>query len=236
VVEQIRAVLKDHRDYGCPRVHAELARRGVVIGKKRLHRLCRQEGFSLRRRQRKQRRLQGSGERGIVAQHPNHVWSYDFIEDRTAKGGRLRILSVIDEYHRECLALRVEPSFSAGKVMDTLRLLFLLKGRPEHLKSDNGPEFIAKAVKEWLREQGVGPIHIEPGSLWQNGTVESFHATLRQECLNAEMFANGREARQVIEDWRDYYNNERFHSALGYRTPVEYAAQTNNATEPVLSS
>lgn len=179
------------------------------------------------------RRLPGSGERGIVAERPNHVWSYDFIEDRTAKGGRLRILSVIDEYHRECLTLCVEPSFGAGKVMDTLRLLFLLKGRPAHLKSDNGPEFIAKAVKDWLREQGVGPIHIEPGSPWQNGTVKSFHATFRQECLNAEVFANRREARLVIEDRRDYYN-ERLHSTLGYRTPTEYAAQTNNEMEPIL--
>jgi putative transposase len=164
------------------------------------------------------------------------VWSYDFIEDRTAKGGRLRILSVMDEYHRECLTLRAEPSFSARKVIETLRLLFLLRGRPEHLKSDNGPEFIAKAVRQWLREQGVGPIYIEPGSPWQNGTVESFHATFRQECLNAEVFANGREARQVIEDWRDYYNNERLHSSLGYKTPVEFAAQFNKPTELVLSS
>lgn len=118
----------------------------------------------------------------------------------------------------------------------TLRLLFLLKVRPERLKSDNGPEFIVKAVMKRLQEQGVGPIHIEPGSPWQNGLVESFHATLRQECLDAEVFANGRQARQVVEDWRYYYNNERLHSALGHKTPIEYAAQTINNTEPILSS
>jgi len=236
LADQIRCILTEHRDYGCPRVHAELVRRGIVVNRKRLHRLWKQEGFSLRRRHRKRQRLQGNGARGLVAQRPNHVWSYDFIEDRTAKGRRLRILSVIDEYHRECLTLRVEPSFSANKVIETLRLLFLLRGRPEHLKSDNGPEFIAKSVKQWLQEQSVGAIYIEPGSPWQNGTVERFHATFRRECLDAEVFANGREARQIIENWRDYYNNERLHTGLGYQTPAEFATQFNKQTEMILSS
>lgn len=236
VVEQIKRVVKKHRRYGCPRVYAQLRRQGLLINRKRVHRLWKKEGFSLRRKGRRKRHIVTGQERVHKAEYPNHIWTYDFIEDRTAKGNRLRILSVLDEFHRECLCLRVERSFPASKVIETLEFLFLLKGRPMYLRSDNGPEFIAKAVKGWLGTQEVKPVYIEPGSPWQNGFVESFHDKLRDECLNQEIFANTSEARALIETWREYYNNERLHSGLGYRTPAEFAAQFNKQTEPILSS
>jgi len=159
------------------------------------------------------------------AEHRNHVWSYDFLEDRTEGGRKLRILVVIDEYTRECLAIRVAPSMSALGVIDVLEWLFMVHGVPKYLRSDNGPEFVAKAVRQWLEGTGCQTLFIEPGSPWENGYVESFIDKLRDECLNREIFRNGKEAQEIMEAWRQEYNNYRPHSSLGYLTPTEYAKQ-----------
>jgi len=162
---------------------------------------------------------------GIVnkAEYPNHVWSYDFVEDRTERGGKLRILVIIDEYTRECLAIRVEPSIPASVVTWVLGWLFLTRGVPKYIRSDNGPEFIAKAVCQWLESSGCQTLFINPGSPWENGYIESFNDKLRDECLNREIFRNGREAQAIVEAFRQEYNNYRPHSSLNYLTPVDFA-------------
>jgi hypothetical protein len=163
------------------------------------------------------------------AQYPNHVWTYDIVEDRTERGGKLRILNVLDEFGREALAQQVEPSISAVKVVSTLRWLFLLHGAPEYIRSDNGGEFIAAAVKEWLEKSGTRTIYIEPGSPWENPYIESFNGKFRDECLNREVFTSGAEARAVIEAWRIEYNTQRPHSSLGYLTPAEFRESNKGA-------
>ena len=157
------------------------------------------------------------------AEYPNHVWSYDFVEDRTERGGKLRILVIIDEYTRECLAIRVEPSIPALVVTRMLEWLFLTRGVPKYIRSDNGPEFISKAVCQWLKESGCRSLFIRPGSPWENGYIESFNDKLRDECLNREIFRNGKEAQAIVEVWRQEYNNYRPHSSLGYLTPAKFA-------------
>jgi len=157
------------------------------------------------------------------AGYPNHVWSYDFVEDRTERGGKLRILAIIDEYTRECLAIRVAPSIPASAVIETLEWLFLMRGVPKYIRSDNGPEFVSRAVCQWLETSGCQTLFITPGSPWENGYIESFFDKLRDECLNREVFRNGREAQVIVENWRQEYNNYRPHSSLDYLTPAEFA-------------
>lgn len=170
------------------------------------------------------------------SEHPNHVWSYDFLEDRTERGGKLRILVVIDEYTRECLGIRVASSISSSRVLELLEWLFLVRGVPKYLRSDNGPEFVAKVVQKWLEEVGCQTLYITPGSPWENGYVESFNDKLRDECLNREIFRNGREAQEVIETWRHDYNTYRPHSSLKGLTPSEFAneGQRERKTETLL--
>ena len=139
-----------------------------------------------------------AGEIVNKAEYPNHVWSYDFVEDRTERGGKLRILAIIGEYIRECLAIRVAPSIPASAVVEVLECLFLTRGVPKHIRSDNGPEFVARAVCQWLKESGCHSLFISPGSPWENGYIESFFDKLRDECLNREVFRNGQEV-QVIQ-------------------------------------
>jgi len=162
------------------------------------------------------------------AEYPNHVWSYDFVEDRTEKGGKLRILAIIDEYTRECLAIKVAPSIPSSAVVGVLEWLFLTRGVPKYLRSDNGPEFVAKAVCQWLETSGCQTLFITPGSPWENGYIESFFDKLRDECLNREVFQNGKEAQTIVEAWRQEYNpskKDRPHSSLDYLTPSEFARQ-----------
>jgi len=168
------------------------------------------------------------------AGYPNHVWSYDFVEDRTERGGKLRILSIIDEYTRECLTIRVAASTPASAVVGVLEWIFLTKGVPKYIRSDNGPEFIARAVCQWLDSSGCQTLFIKPGSPWENGYIESFNDKLRDECLNREIFRNGKEAQTVVETWRGEYNNYRPHSSLGYLTPTEFTRryyEENQLTE-----
>jgi len=154
----------------------------------------------------------------------NHVWSYDFLVDRTEDGRQLKLLAVIDEYTRECLAIEVGRTFIAREVIDVLQYLFAVRGTPDHIRSDNGPEFVAKTVRRWLQRADVGTLFIAKGSPWENGYVESFNGKLRDELLNQELFLSLAEARWVIDRWRLDYNHHRIHSALNYRTPAAYAA------------
>ena len=178
------------------------------------------------------------GETVNRAEHPNHVWSYDFLEDRTELGGKVRILVVIDEYTRECLGIRVASSIPSSRVLELLEWLFLVHGVPKYLRSDNGPEFVAKAVQKWLEEVGCQTLFITPGSPWENGYVESFNDKLRDECLNQEIFRNGREAQEIIEAWRQEYNDYRPHSSLGGLTPSEFVSQyePERKTEDILAN
>lgn len=150
----------------------------------------------------------------------NHVWSYDFVEDRTHDGRKIRMLTVIDEYTRECLAIEVDRRLRSDDVLDALTELFVLHGPPEHIRSDNGPEFTAKAVREWLGRVGVKTLFITPGSPWENGYNERFNGTLGDEVLKREIFYNLKEAKFIIEQWRMEYNQIRPHSSLGYRSPA----------------
>jgi putative transposase len=156
----------------------------------------------------------------LRAERPNHVWSYDFVEDRTHDGRKYRMLNVIDEFTHECLAIRVGRRLKAADVIDVLSDLFILRGVPDHVRSDNGPEFVAKAVQAWITAVGAMTAYIAPGSPWENGFIESFNARLRDELLDGEIFYSLREAQVVIESWRRHYNAVRPHASLGYRAPA----------------
>ncbi len=156
-------------------------------------------------------------------EHKDHVWAYDFVADRTHNGKKIRMLTIVDEYTRECLAIRVDRRLNSEDVLDQLAALFVYRGVPAYLRSDNGPEFVAKAVREWLARVGVQTLFIEPGSPWENGYVESFNGKLRDELLNGEIFYTLKEAQVLIEWWREHYNEIRPHSALGYRPPAPVA-------------
>ena len=225
LIKKIHKLAIRHSRYGYRRITVLLRREGFRVNKKRVHRIWKSEGLGLPRRRPKRRRMEPTG--GIVnkAEYPNHVWSYDFVEDRTERGGKLRILVIIDEYTRECLAIRVEPSIPASVVVEMLEWLFLTRGVPQYIRSDNGPEFISKAVCQWLKESGCQTLFIKPGSPWENGYIESFNDKLRDECLNREVFRNGEEAQAIVENWRQEYNNYRPHSSLDYLTPAEFARQ-----------
>ena len=158
------------------------------------------------------------------AKYKDHVWSYDFVTDRTENGRQFRLLVVVDEYTRECLALEAARSFTSQDVVGVLQYLFAVRGTPQHIRSDNGPEFVATVIRDWLRRSDVGPLFIAKGSPWENGYVESFNGKLRDELLNRELFLSMEEARWVIDRWQLDYNHRRIHSALDYQTPAAYAA------------
>jgi putative transposase len=228
---RIKEIADGKRRYGCKRVYQELRRQGVEVNHKRVHRIWKAEGLSLRRRRPKKRSYGPKGAVKQRAERPGHVWTYDFVEDRTAGGGKLRILTVLDEFTRESLVIVVERHIPASKVALTLKWLFLVHGAPEHIRSDNGPEFVAKALQEWLAASGSKTIYITPGSPWENPFIESFNGKFRDECLNMELFASLKEAKVVIEDWRQEYNENRIHSSLGYLTPLEFAAHHRNENQ-----
>ena len=187
--------------------------------------MWREEGLKVPKKQPKRGRLwlnDGSCVR-LQALFADHVWSYHFVQDRTRDGKSIRILCVIDEYSRECLALKVARNLTSTDVLQTLDDLFIRRGIPTHIRSDNGSEFTAKAVRDWLKTLNVKPLYIEPGSPWENGYVESFNGKLRDELLNRELFDTLKEAQVLIEDWRRRYNTVRPHSSLGYRPPTPEA-------------
>ncbi len=223
----MRRVAHRRPRFGSPRVHQELIADGWQVNHKRVHRIWKEENMQVPRKQHRRRRLPGCSENSCVrhrAQRMNHVWSYDFVAERTEDGRQLRLLVVIDEYTRECLAIEVGRSFTARDVIDVLQYLFAVRGTPEHLRSDNGPEFVARSVRRWLDQAGVRTLFIAKGSPWENGYVESFNGKLRDELLNRELFLSLAEARWVIDRWRLDYNHHRLHSALEYQTPAAFAA------------
>ena len=232
---RMRRLAYEHPRYGLRRIEALLRREGVMDNRKRLHRIWKAEGLSLRRRRRRRRKRE-PGEVWRKAEYPDHVWSYDFMEDRTVHGGKMRILNVLDEYTREYLWVRFERSMPAAKVVEVLEWLFIVRGTPEYIRSDNGPEFVAKAVKDWLSANKVGTIHIEPGSPWENAYIESFNGKFRDECLNANEFEGVADAQEIGNDWRREYNEYRPHSSLGYMTPAEFAAEAARSPRTTSSS
>ena len=208
-----------------------LRREGWQVNRKRIYRLWRQEGLQVRRRVRKRRRL-GQSANGIVRRRPQFVgdvWGLDFIHDETTDGRRLRWLSVLDEYSRYNLALEVERHFLAVDVIRVLERLIAHWGPPQHMRFDNGPEFIAKALRGWLERNGIGALYIAPGSPWENGYTESFHGTVRAELLEVEAFTSPLEAKVLTKDFRQRYNHERPHTALDDRTPAEFVASQENS-------
>ena len=223
LIKEIHKLAIHHSRYGYRRIAVLLRRGGWQVNRKRVHRIWKAEGLRLPLRRPRRRRIGPVGEIVNKAEYPNHVWSYDFVEDRTERGGKLRILAIIDEYTRECLDIRVAPSIPALAVIETLEWLFLTRGVPKYIRSDNGPEFVAKAVCQWLETSGCQTLFITPGSPWENGYIESFFDKLRDECLNREVFRNGKEAQAIVEIWRQEYNNYRPHSSLDYLAPAEFA-------------
>jgi transposase InsO family protein len=208
--------------YGYRRVTALLNQKEWQVNHKRVERIWRREGLKVPKKQPKRRRLwlnDGSCIR-LRPERKDHVWSYDFVMTRTADGRAFRILAIIDEYTRECLAMLVARHINSQDVINQLYELFLLRGVPEHIRSDNGPEFTAKAIRKWLNNLEVKTLFIEPGSPWENGYIESFNSKLRDELLNGEIFTTLTEAKIIIEQWRREYNQIRPHSALGYRPPA----------------
>ena len=208
--------------YGYRRITALLRREGWRVNHKRVERIWRREGLRVPKKQAKRGRLwlaDGSCIR-LRPTHKDHVWSYDFVFDRTRDGREVKILTVIDEYTRECLALRGARSLRSGDVLEVLDDLFVRRGIPEYIRSDNGPELTAEVVRRWLETLEVKPLYIEPGSPWENGYVESFHGKLRDELLKGELFDTLWEAQVLLEQWRREYNAVRPHSALGYRPPA----------------
>jgi putative transposase len=211
--------------YGYRRITALLRQESWRVNHKRVERIWRQEGLKVPKRQPKRRRLwlnDGSCIR-LRPEHKDHVWSYDFMMDRTADGRTFRILTIIDEYTRECLGILVDRRITSQDVIGKLFQLFVFRGVPEHIRSDNGAEFTARAIRAWLNRLGVKTLFIERGSPWENGYIESFNGKLRDELLNREIFTTLAEARILIEGWRKEYNQERPHSALNYRPPAPEA-------------
>jgi len=211
--------------YGTPRITALLRSEGWAVNHKRVERIWRQAGLKVPQKQPRRGRLwlnDGSCVR-LRPEHKDHVWAYDFVTARTHDGRAFRMLTVVDEFTRESLSIDVARQFSGDDVLERLAWLFVTRGVPDHIRSDNGPEFTAKAVRHWLQEVGVKTLFIEPGSPWENGYVESFNGKLRDELLDGEIFYTLREAKILIERWRVHYNRVRPHSALGYRPPAPEA-------------
>jgi transposase InsO family protein len=208
--------------YGYRRITALLRDQGWQVNHKRVERIWRREGLKVPMKQPKRGRLwlnDGSCIR-LRPERKGHVWAYDFVACRTEDGRAVRMLTVIDEYTRECLAIRVARRIRSDDVIHTLTELFVINGAPEHIRADNGPEFTSKMVRGWLERVGVKTLFIEPGSPWENGYNESFNGKLRDELLNREIFYSLREVQILTERWRREYNTIRPHSSLGYRPPV----------------
>ena len=222
LVADITTLATRYGRYGYRRITALLQERGWQVNHKRVERIWRKEGLKVPQKQPKRGRLwlnDGSCIR-LRPEHKDHVWSYDFMVSRTADGRALKLLTILDEYTRECLAIVVERRITSQDVIDHLFDLLVLRGIPEHIRSDNGSEFTAREVRRWLSRLGVKTLFIEPGSPWENGYIESFNGKLRDELLNREIFTTLTEAQVLIADWRKDYNQVRPHSSLHYKPPA----------------
>ena len=228
LLAEMRRIARRRPRFGSPRVHQELRQLAWRVNHKRVERLWREEGMQVPGKQHKRRRLSwGGSENSCVrrrALRPNHVWTYDFLTDRTEDGRQLKLLVVVDEFTRENLAIEVARSFTARQVIDVLQYVFAVRGAPEFIRSDNGPEFVAREVVRWLDQASVKTLFIAKGSPWENGYVESFNSRFRDELLDRELFLGLEDARWVIDRWRLDYNHHRIHSALDYQTPAAFAA------------
>lgn len=220
--QRITELACNYGRYGYRRITALLRAEGYCVNHKRVERIWREEGLKVPQKQPKRRRLwlnDGSCVR-LRAEHANHVWSYDFVEDRLSNGRKIRWLNLIDEYTRECLASIPRRSWKHQNIIEVLSGLFLTKGCPEYIRSDNGSEFTANMLKKWLSDLGILTAYIEPGSPWENGYCESFNSKMRDEFLNIEIFDTMYEAEVLTRRWVNTYNTVRPHSSLGYRPPA----------------
>jgi putative transposase len=232
LTESIIRLATQYGRYGYKRITALLRVEGWVVNHKRVERIWRQEGLKVPQKHKKRGRLylnDGSCIR-LRACWPNHVWSYDFVADRLTDGTKIRTLTVVDEYTRECLSLRTNYSLKTDDVMDVLTSLFITRGIPDHIRSDNGSEFTSKAIQAWLHKLGVKTLYITPGAPWENGYNESFNGRLRDELLNGEIFYTLKEAQVITEQWRHHYNHIRPHSSLGYKPPAPLARMKEAAS------
>jgi len=224
VIEAMKTLSAQYPRYGYRRIRIFLRRQGHQIGVHRTHRLWRQAGLQLPRR-RPRRRISTGRPRPLPPVNANFVWAYDFVFDATAQGQQIKCLTIVDEFTHECLAIDVAGSIRSRRVIEVLSRLVSVHGAPLFLRSDNGPEFVSRAILEWIAESGIATALIDPGKPWQNGTNESFNGKFRDECLSVEWFRSREEARVVIETWRRHYNAVRPHSSLAYLTPLEFKQQ-----------
>ncbi len=225
-----------HPRFGYRRIWVLLRRDGWRVNRKRIYRLWRKEGLRVPKKQRKKRRL-GSSANSCArrpAEHRNHVWAWDFLHDRTSDGRGLKWFTVVDEYTRECVALEVARGMTAQAVGVVLAAAVRERGAPVHIRSDNGPEFIARAIRDWVAGAGLETLYIAPGAPWENGYAESFNSKVRDELLNAEEFTSLLEARVLGKAWKEEYNHVRPHSSLGYRTPAEFGEMCPRADAAAL--
>jgi transposase InsO family protein len=225
LTQRIVELAGEYGRYGYRRITAMLQMEGWVVNHKRVERIWRQEGLKVPGKQPKRARLwlnEGSCVR-LRPEHPDHVWAYDFVYARTHEGRAVRMLTVVDEFTRECLAIDVARKLNSENVLARLASLMTYRGVPGYIRSDNGPEFTAQAVRDWLKKIGVNTLFIEPGSPWENGYVESFNGKLRDELLNREIFYTLFEAKVMVEDFRELYNEKRPHQAWGRRPPAPMA-------------
>ncbi len=223
--EELLKLARQKPRYGYRRLHALLERRGYAVNVKRVYRLYLEEGLSVRRKKRRRLVRDRAAEPRLL--RANQEWAMDFIVDGLATGRMVRILSVVDTYTRECLALEADTSLGSGRVTRVLDRLIEERGRPEGVRSDNGPEFTSRRMLGWAEERKIELVHIQPGRPMQNGHVESFHGRLRDECLNTSWFRTLGDVREKLADWQQEYNHERPHSSLDYRTPAEFRAALN---------
>ncbi len=234
VTAEIIRLAKKHKRYGYRMITAKLRQDNWDVNHKRIQRIWQKEGLQVSYRRKFKKAKGSSGNSCAVkkAEYPNHVWTYDFMSDQTEDGRRLKLLTILDEFTRESLAIEVGRSIRAKDVIAVLDYLFMVRGVPKFIRSDNGPEFIADAIKKWLKEKHVETLYIEPGSPWENGYIESFNGKFRDEVLNRHVFYSVREAKVVVEDWRLEYNDHRLHSSLGYMTPAEFSASCIASASP----
>ena len=234
VIEAMRELGAQYPRFGYRRIRVFLERRGMRMSADRAHRIWRLAGLQVPRR-RPRRRIATGRPRPLAPSGANQVWAYDFVFDACANGQTLKCLTVVDEFTRECLAIDVGGSIRSGRVIEVLSKLVSVRGAPRHLRSDNGSEFISRAILRWLTDEKIETALIDPGKPWQNGSNESFNGKFRDECLGMQWFQNRTEARVVIEAWRREYNTVRPHSSLGDLTPAEFAgrSQTTQQTAAV---
>lgn len=228
IIEAIQKHIEKRPRFGYRRITVELRKDRWIVNFKRVYRIWRDHDWAVPKKKGRKKRGHDGGSQNAChkkkPEHINHVWSYDFMHQTLENGRKAKLLSILDEFTRECLTIDVGTRITAQEVIDVLRYLFLVRGEPAYIRSDNGPEFTAKKVKKWLKAMGVKTLFIEPGSPWENGYMESFNGHMRDECLDREIFVGMEELRYICETYRLDYNHHRPHQSLGYLTPAQYAA------------